>query len=547
MKRYGNLLGVVLAFALGAFAVPALAQNNKTYIIEDVPATINAGTNANIKFTVRNNSPAGNANFNSFRVKTPAGITILAAEKHPDSAGYSANVSSVPPGGTTFVEVTNISPSVGKNASFSLKLTLAGECGGGGRWVDASRTPPTEVWSGSNLSGQQFAATNPTIQTTVPCGLVFTVPPRNATIETPPGYAVVTGTPNDPNGTPVQAEVQSGGFPVTSFTGPVSVVVSSGPGAGSTLATVNAVGGTATFPNGSLQLGVGGTYQLRASAGSLLSAPASVLIGDGVLNCGDTILQGGTVGDNDPVNPGDAYGVRGFFNQKGEPCVQVNYDFSNRLIGDNVVAHVWDTALAPSAAFYYKLNGDSRSTFVDGYPDPIVRPTVAWIRDAVGNYTNEHPGRACLSPSLPQPYGRLTATLNAGDTTTLVLERDALAPPPGGWASLPAVGVQFPMYIEQERLTVSVVSYAGSVLTLDIVSRGDAGTTDAQHDPAGQGTPGDLTDDRYALSTPLPLNAAGTGVEQVCIVSVGWKMYAPGLYFWFVDAIDIGDGFIAIR
>jgi hypothetical protein len=169
MKSLRNVVGVVLAFALAAFAVPGLAQNNKTYFFKDYPAKIKKGENPGQVISIQNNSPSGNANFNSFRIVAPPGITFKSKPSNI-SQGYSAIISDPQENGM-WVDVTNISPAVGAEGVFILQANLIGECGKGGKWIIPTSTPYTRVWSGSGLTGQEFFnKTNPDAATLVdPC------------------------------------------------------------------------------------------------------------------------------------------------------------------------------------------------------------------------------------------------------------------------------------------------------------------------------------------------------------------------------------------
>lgn len=168
MKSMRNLVAYFLALAMATFAVPGLAQNSKSYFFETVPPTLKKGENPDQTITLQNNSPTGNANFNSFRLVAPPGITFK--DKPVNTSPYNANISD-PQGGGKWIDVTNISPSVGASGKFSLKANLVAECGKGGKWLLPSVSPYTRVWSGSSFSGQEFFnKTNPDAATLVePC------------------------------------------------------------------------------------------------------------------------------------------------------------------------------------------------------------------------------------------------------------------------------------------------------------------------------------------------------------------------------------------
>ena len=118
---------------------------------------------------------------------------------------------------------------------------------------------------------------------------------------------------------------------------------------------------------------------------------------------------------------------------------------------------------------------------------------VAWYDPTGTTLSPLVPGRACLSPNLPAPYGALSGAIDAGDTTI----------PVSVSATLPVA--PFPIVIDKERMTVTAVA-AGSWT----VVRGAGGTTAAAH-ASGQSM----------MSTPLPLDGSGNEM-RVCIVEEGW-------------------------
>ena len=417
MKSLRNLVGVVLAFALAAFAAPGFAAN-KVYklTVTDSPASAPFGS-GRIVANFANAIPTGNSSFNSltFTISSvSSGVTVRSASaKH--SASPTAGVVTWTPTTVTIVSLYPVKP----KQSVTVTVDLDGvSCGS---TVDIS--VDAAVYTGSGLTGEDF---------------YFDGDPYPATV------------------------------------------------------TANC---------------------------------------DGTLACGDTIpdafafpAPGLSLTSNDP---GYAKAVRGWFNGKGEQCVAVDYNFTNLLIVNNTFTNKWNTTQAPSGAFYYTVNGDAKPLPQYGATPTLLPPQVAWEFNAAGEPINKTDGLVCLSSKLPRPYG----TVASLEGTALVIDTPTSPslPDGGDWETPPAT--PFPIYIDQERMTVTSID--GNSWT---VARGSASTTSVGHNPGA-----------YVLSTPLPVDTrVGSPYQnkaaQMCVVSQGWQQYGAGEYFQFVDFIDIGDG-----
>jgi hypothetical protein len=266
-----------------------------------------------------------------------------------------------------------------------------------------------------------------------------------------------------------------------------------------TVGTTAASGGIATFS--SIVLSTAGSYTLTAcatlGAASFSQTSASFMVFAGNLNCTDT-FDSSAPGATDITKPGYAKGERGAFNKNGAPCAPVGYTFTNNIVSDNSVVLSWDVASQPGAAIKYTMTWKPEYVnALSGMPARVTR--VAWY-DSMGILGPLVPGRACLSPDLPFPYGTVGAVaIVVGD---LVI---------GVTASIPVPTPPFPIMIDQERMTVTGV--AGPSWT---VVRGVGGTTAAIHNPGAS-----------VMSTPLPLDGAGVQM-RMCIAEEGWSSVYPG-------------------
>lgn len=507
------------AFALVLYALPGgAAPPEKKFSVAMSPLTIPAATST-LTATVTNETPNGNSSVNSLRLRAPAGLTIANTAADPPSANW--------PGQITWtadsISISNMSP-LKPNASFVLTLRVTPATG--------SCTPlrwNAQAWTGSSFSGDTFRQlfppeTTAISTTTVAANLAlqFVSQPQNAA-----KGMVIGGSAG-----PVQVQLSSTCGLATWFNGNVTLTGATGLSGGS----VNAIGGAATFP--ALSINTPGTYALVASApsASITSAPsAEFTIFDGELKCEPGVpytFENFPPGVTNINQPGFAAGQRGKYNKDGSLCIPVGYTFINDILNSNSVLLQWDVPSQPGAAFQFTVTW--KPEYVDattGMPSRVTR--VAWYGSG-GVLTSPVPGRACLSPKLPAPYGVLSGPILAGDTLIPVTVSGSLPVAP------------FPIVIGQERMTVTAV--AGGSWT---VTRAAGGTAPAAHAAAAS-----------VMSTPLPLDGSGNEM-RVCIVEEGWTAVPPGVpdcpvapasgapaapracVMYSTTVFDIGDGFVS--
>ena len=275
-------VGIVLA----ATALPGLAakpQPEKIFKIDITPTSAPAGASATFTAKFTNITP-GNSNFNSVQLTAPAGSTVSGVVVTGSNTNASAQVSI----DGRVVTVTGLDP-VKSNQFVQLAVTLTTPSATGCTGVTGSWT--AEAWTGSNTSGNTFRlAQSSGLSTnfTVSCTLRFVQggAPTGAVEDT-----AITGT----DGGAVRVELLNGTSRDTSFSGSVSIVVVTPSGAtlnGTT--TTNAVNGVATFSN--LSISSAGEYTLKATSGTLETAPVTIRIYEKGIACGedDSASGGGT-------------------------------------------------------------------------------------------------------------------------------------------------------------------------------------------------------------------------------------------------------------
>jgi hypothetical protein len=454
------------------------------------PAGVNQNSSAvSMSATFTNPSLNGMA-FSALTLAAPSGLTIATATL---PAGTTGTMTSLPGGS---VSITNISPAVqpGSQLVLSLTVNVAPSCTSPFSTVSWGAT----VYAGPALSGIQFALNLASSSLTTrilapPCQLNFTPnPPKNGI--------------------------------VNQILPPVTVTLSGGSGSGTVSLTSNcsltgttsvaASGGSATFSN--LVISNAATScTLTATAqgyGQATSSPFTVFAG-GPLECYpfdpfefSNILPPGV---NNISQPGYAAGHRGQYNKDGSQCDPVGYTFTNDILNTNSVNLTWDVASQKGATFQYTVTWKPEYvSLATGLPTRVTR--LAWYDDATGTILGPVvPGRACLSPELPFPYGTLAAPITTVFGTHITVNSPALPPLPTP---------PFPIVIDNERMTVTNV--AGTDWTVD---RGVGGTTAATHSIVYP----DLTTAKNVMSTPLPLDAAAIQM-RMCIASEAWETVAPG-------------------
>lgn len=595
MNGIRKLLLYVTAIAFVAFALPGNAAPQKRFSL-----TMSMSTTTTATF---NNLSNGNSYINSMNLTTPLPVTHVEVQANliTSTTSVTPNCTTAQPcaAGTTIL-ISNIS-GVAPGTSGTLTLTVSAPS-------DQNACSTSYTWSamaftgnaGNSGGGTSFltpdGSTTATSTTSIACVLQFVTQPANAQVG-----STITSVVNDPSGTPVKVQALIGGSSAANFTGQITLTQSPATG---TLAggSANASAGTAIF--NSLSLDTLGTYTLTATASGFTSATSSPFkIFAGVLNCTQpfptSIINPSNVG---PDQPGYAFGNRNGWNKDGitdGDCVPVLYTFTNniRVSSDpslsNTVNLSWDTQSQANAAFQYTVNWqavpvDSPTT---GW-STSARPQVAWL-DTSGNLATGAtpsaniawvPGLACVSNSLPTPYGTLAAslgtTVDANNTSTITI--NGVPPVPASSYSVPLPGspdipaVPFPVVIadsvngQQSTLTERMTAIAmvgspqqngdGSFNISYQVRRG----TVTEGSPTAQGvsTIGSHAAGTPVMSTPLPIIPNNTTSfkppykvntqAQMCIAKHGFTSFnidANGntQVIYSSTIFDIGDGWVLGR
>jgi hypothetical protein len=532
-----NIIVSLLSLAVAVFALPAVAANAKSYRLDNFPSTIGYNETIVQEVIVFNTSPAGNSNFNSFRLVAPTGIQILAASAGTASP-YGSNISADPvSNGGRWVEVTNISPSVGRGVGFPLKLTLKGaQSCGGGVWATAMTSgKATEVWSGQ-LSGQLFAneTTPPTstyVGSSTGSSLDISISPSGSssnTVVSGTAYTVNVAVLNGCGTTPPATIVTLTAENVLGTT----VTISGSPASSGTTG-IASFGATFTKP---------GSATLVATAGSVTKSLALTVFEFGSLDCNQnlptsSISNTGSI----PIASYDAttgLGTSGVYagvpvpgwvgnafrapnNKNGEPCVKVDWRFDNNIVSttenpalpDNSINLAWDLQAQKSAVYQYSANFQPEPA-VGGVLDPATKWQFEWYLPDGVTKSGLVDAQACLGPALPASYGTLTAKVEAGATTISINP---------GVGTLPAV--PFPIVIDNERMVVTSTSTAN----IWVVARGEAvggPATLPVHEPyyaaPNASTPKAVMSTSFPLYTPT--GSTNPKPMQMCLVEQGWAV-----------------------
>ena len=237
---------------------------------------------------------------------------------------------------------------------------------------------------------------------------------------------------------------------------------------------------------------------------------------DGVLACGEQILAG--------VGSGVTDARRGWFNKDGTSCVKVGYDFTNDIMGDpipplmqgNDILLQWDVSSQPGAAFTYTAYWKPEWVGANGLPTSQTK--FKWFVNG-SLMTTAVAGRACLSASLPAPYGTIVSY--TGPNQLVVFVPSAL---PANWAVAPtSTSLSFPVQIGKERLQLTYVS--------QVPATGGANYTyTVQRNAAWTGFQDSLSSGEVVMSNPLPLDSSMTPNQmQMCIVDEGFTTVDPAL------------------
>ena len=473
MNSFRSLIQVFFAALLVALALPTYASGGdddddgptKIFSLNMAPPSLAAGASATLMATFKNETPSGTAAIKSLKLFAPGGLTITAVATPP------SGTATIAAGGGS-VSVTNMSP-VKKGQSFVLSLTVGAANG----CTASTVTWDAKAWTGSSFNNNTFklltdARSSLTTAITAACSMVFVTQPPPSTLS---GGLI---------GGPVKIQVS----PIGVFSGKsITLGFASSPGgpptfaAGTNVAAIDA-SGFATFPTLSIS-GPAGAYTLSATTGATgyptaTSASFNIAASDGVLDC-QAHPNGGTDAFSDPSGPTKVSGNRGL-NKDNSACKLVVYDLT---IVNRTVSFVWDTVNQPNAAFAYSI--DFAPEFVDPVTGLPKLTQLAWTQTA--GIPNFVPGRACISPNLPAPYGTLNATIASGDTMF------------GVTAAVTLPAVPFPIVIGTERMTVTATGTSWTVV------RGVGGTTPAAH-LAGVSV----------MSTPFPLDASALQMSM-CI------------------------------
>ena len=602
-----KLLCLLSATALLQVALPAQAAPQKLFDIKVSSASTTTVTYENLS--------KGNSNINSISLQSSVAIANLALQPYlitgtTTISPTSCTTASGCPAGTpiSIANINGIVPGTTGYVTMTASVPLSPDS------CSTSITFIAQAFTGNALGGVNFltpsGSKTDTEMATVACVLQFVTQPANS--EVGKNITSLVGTPN---GTPVKLQALIGGSVATSFNGQIDLTVN--PVAPTTTTpnltggSVSAASGVANFgspPNATaLAIDATGTYSLTASASGFTSATSNPFkIFAGVLNCSDPfptdIINPGNIA---PGQPGYAYGNRNSWNKDGVndgPCVPVLYTFMNNVLASsdpsllNTVNLTWDTATQVNAAFQYTVNWQpvAVDSALSGWSS-APRPQVAWL-DKNGNLANGAtpsadiawtPGLACVSDTLPVPYGTLASalgtTVDANHTSPITINGIQPVPttlnPAGQPYTTPTPGspdippVPFPIVIADtingtvtERMTA--IAVIGSPVhngdgSWNITYQVRRGTT-AEGSPTAQGV---STIESHAagtlvMSTPLPIipNDATTfkapykvnTQAQMCIAKHGFTSFqidASGntLVMYTTTIFDIGDGWVLGR
>jgi len=596
------------ATALVPLALPAHAAPQKLFDIK-----VTSGSTTTVTYE---NLSKVNSNINSISLQSSVDVANLALQAYlitgtTTISPTSCTTSSGCPAGTliSIANINGIVPGTTGYVTMTASVLLSPDS------CSTSITFSAQAFTGNALGGVNFltpaGSKTDTESGTVACVLQFMTQPANSQVGTN-----ITSVVGSSNGTPVKVQALIGGSVATSFNGSVQLTVNP---VAPTTATPNLTGGSgvsaasgiATYgspPNATaLTIDATGTYSLTASASGFTSATSNAFkIFAGVLNCSDpfptNIINPGNIA---PGQPGYAYGNRNAWNKDGVtdgPCVPVLYTFVNNVLASsdpsllNTVNLTWDTASQINAAFQYTVNWqpvpvDSATSGWSSAP----RPQVAWL-DTNGNLVNGAtpsaniawtPALACVSDTLPVPYGTLASALgtsvDANHTSQITINGIQPVPttlnpagqpyttPTPGSPDIPAV--PFPVVIADtingtmtERMTA--IAVIGSP-----VHNGDGSwniTYQVRRGTAGEGSPtaqGVSTIESHAagtlvMSTPLPIIPNDATVfkapykvntqANMCIAKHGFTSFVIDAngntqLYYSTTIFDIGDGWVLGR
>ena len=216
-KALAVAVGAALLMGLTAAPLSAAKNPEKIYGLEMTPNVdplkpgwTSARSGADVTFTAKiTNLTRGNSSFNSFAVSLPTGFTPVTSYVPKIAASdpvQSATVG-VAWSGTT-VQVTGLDPvRQDKYVTVEFRATVKTITG----CADQDSDPwPIHVWTGSDLSGSEFALTPPAplprTTITVDCGIEFATQPQDAV-----QGQTITGTAFDPLAAKVTVVIKNNG------------------------------------------------------------------------------------------------------------------------------------------------------------------------------------------------------------------------------------------------------------------------------------------------------------------------------------------------
>ena len=416
MKSLRNVVGVVLAFALAAFAVPAAAQQ-KQYSLQMSPQpTVASGSKVVMTAKFTNTSPSGGANsaFNSLRLDgNSTGYTITQVRSVTRGDGPIGSVSVTPPVGVDgqsakAIRVEFLS-SVGKGqyVTIEFEATVPDTC-------DIARWNPNatgDVWSGSQIgSGQSFtlqlAASAPTTRTPGILSLAFdaTSLPTSFVEDKPFTVSVFQQSSCGVSLAPVTVTLTATG---ASFTGSSAT----GTGTISLMGTFNDAGNSVTLTASATGYAPATTGSFTVFASGNLKCP------DIATTPAETQFSASPAGVTSIAQTAYAAGFRGLNVVKpdGKDCEPVNYEFTNNILGDgtgtngektdakgqtvpaNGISFVWDQTFQPNAAYSYTATWQPEWF---GLGSPNNRKTKFCNGSAPNVCSSSVDAQACLSPAL---------------------------------------------------------------------------------------------------------------------------------------------------
>lgn len=257
-RLLAGIVGASLIIGLTAMPLSAARNPEKIFgvaisVTDPAPSTPGneapSGSIATFRATITNLTK-GNSSYNSFEIGLPNGFTpvtsyaptIVASDPAQTSATISVGWAA------SSVTVSGLDPvRQDKWVTVEFKATVKTISG----CTDQPSDPwPLHVWTGSDLSGSEFALTPPlplpTTLITVSCGIEFETQPQDAV-----QGQVITGTDFDPTAGKVTVIIKNGGaIDTTVNSGSVTLSVLAGTGSGTyvlTGETANFSAGRATF------------------------------------------------------------------------------------------------------------------------------------------------------------------------------------------------------------------------------------------------------------------------------------------------------------